>query len=326
MTPIKMTPVYKSYLWGGDHLRSVFGKVTPEPPVAESWEVASHAAGMSVAANGECAGMTIPEITKKYGKDFLGDTITEEEVFPLLLKILDANDRLSVQVHPEDAYANEHENGEKGKTEAWYILHAEEGASLIYGFRPDVTKESFRKAIEEGTLEEILNKVPCKAGDVFFIPAGTVHAVGAGLLIAEIQQNSNTTYRVFDYNRVGADGKLRELHVEKALAVSDVSSAVGKEKTEALVVEDGANKREYVLCNPYFAFEKLICTGEMADDTENKLMILFIAEGEGEVDGVPFKRGDSLLIPAETGIYQLKGNCEVLKFYVPAETDYAKFA
>ena len=321
MYPIKTTPVYKQYIWGGENLKKLYNKDIPGYPTAESWEVGCHPNGMSLVANGEYKGMTVADVIKKEGSKILGDNISVDEKFPLLLKVLDAEGNLSVQVHPEDEYANIHENGEKGKTEMWYVLSAKEGASLVYGFKEGVTKEIYEKSIADGTLENILNYVDVKAGDVFFIPAGTVHAIGAGIIIAEMQQNSDTTYRVYDYNRVGADGKKRELHIEKALDVSDISCVTGKEKAPGLTVEiEGGTDTYYVACK-YFAFDELNIKSSVKINTNNRMHILFVSKGEGEIKynggTESINAGQSLVIPADLGEYAIIGECTVLKSFVP---------
>lgn len=316
MYPLKTSPVFKNYIWGGNNIKKIYSKNTPEPPVAESWEISAHPDGECLIANGEYKGKTINEVSELMGSDFLGKSIKKGEKFPLLLKILDACDRLSVQVHPSDEYARINENGEKGKTEAWYILSAEKGASLIYGFKENVTKEIFEKAINEGKCEDCLNKVECAPGDVFYIPSGTVHAVGKGLMIAEIQQSSNTTYRVFDYNRRDKNGNLRELHIKKALDVCNFKSSAGKEKTVGKAEKIGDNTLLHIIDNEFFVFEKLCIEKRMVCKTEDLLHLLFIENGEGSVGGESFKKGDSILIPAGMNEYEIKGNCSVLKYYV----------
>lgn len=311
--PMKMSPVFKQYIWGGNNIKKIYGKNTPLPPVAESWEISAHPDGISVVANGEYKGKTIEELKEILGGEFLGDSLKADEKFPLLLKILDAHDRLSVQVHPDDNFAQKHENGEKGKTEAWYILDAEEGARLIYGFKENVTAESFEKALKEGEPEKYLNFVPCAKGDVFYIPAGTVHAVGKGLLIAEIQQSSNTTYRVFDYNRRDKDGNLRPLHIDKALMVSNFDCTIGKEKTESRRVDEN---KEVFIDNDFFVFEKISFEKEYKTNTKNRLHMLFVAEGYAEIMGESFKAGDSLLIPAGLLEYTISGSGEILRYFV----------
>ncbi len=315
MKPIKMKPCFKQYIWGGDNIRAVYGKDTPEPPVAESWEISAHPDGLSVADGGECDGMTIPQLCEKFGKEFYGSSMEADEPFPLLLKILDANDRLSVQVHPDDAYAKVHENGGKGKTEAWYILHAEEGATLIYGFAEDITRDEFRKAIEEGRCESVLNHVPCSEGDVFYIPAGTVHAVGKGLMIAEIQQSSNTTYRVYDYMRRDAQGNLRELHIEKALDVSRTESSRGSEKCVGTVENVGSGRVKHIIANEFFCFDEIETDGKLEADTKGRLHLVFAADGDLCVGGLKLKKGDSALIPACVGKYDIEGKGKLLLYY-----------
>ena len=303
MKPIKMKPCFKQYLWGGNNIKIIYGKDTPEPPVAESWEISAHSDGLSTVDGGECDGMTIPQLCEKYGSDFYGNSMTADEPFPLLLKVLDANDRLSVQVHPDDAYAQVHENGGKGKTEAWYILHAEKGASLIYGFAKDLSKDDFRAAIESGKTESVLNSVSCEDGDVFYIPAGTVHAVGKGLMIAEIQQSSNTTYRVYDYDRRDAQGNLRELHIEKALEVSRTSSSKGMEKSRGTCETVGDNTIRHLIDNKFFCFDEICVESTYLADTKNLLHMIFVAEGSFKIGDIALKKGDSALGPACVGKY-----------------------
>ena len=237
------------------------------------------------------------------------------EEFPLLLKILDAEDNLSVQVHPDDEYAYKNENGGKGKTEAWYILSANDGAELIYGFNKDVTKEEFAASIEAGKLDEILNRVPCNKGDVFYIPAGTVHAVGKGMMIAEIQQSSNTTYRVYDYNRRDKDGNLRELHIEKAIDVSNLKSSKSSEKTLGDIREINGTTVKTFIDNEFFGFDELTINGCFDSNTKNKLYLTLVIDGEFTINDVEFKKGESALIPASIGEYKICGNGVVLRFW-----------
>ena len=218
MRPFELIPPIKDYIWGGTKLREEFGKESGLERLAESWELSCHKDGVSVISGGEFDGMTLSEFVEEH-PEALGKNCGRFEFFPVLIKLIDARDDLSVQVHPDDDYAMRVEGG-YGKTEVWYVIDCEEGAELIYGFAEETDSDTFRRAIEEGTLLDIVNRVPVKKGDVFFIEAGTLHAIGKGILIAEIQQNSNTTYRVYDYGRLGADGKPRELHIDKALDVT----------------------------------------------------------------------------------------------------------
>lgn len=323
-----MKPEYKEIIWGGTKLRERYGKEIPFAKTAESWEIAAHPNGVSTVCEGPLSGKTLPELMKEKGEALLGTRVmaSGSEKFPLLVKFLDAADRLSLQVHPEDAYAAEHENGEFGKTEMWVVLDATPGAKLIYGVKEGVNRESFGEAMANGTAEELVNFVSVKTGDVFYIPAGTLHAIDKGLLIAEIQQNSDTTYRVFDWNRVGADGKPRELHTEKALDVINFTAPAGKEKVEGLTVKVGDNTRTILVAGKYFATEKWTVLGTWQQEVDPKRFeILLITEGEGSVtaDGetVSFKAGDSFLLPADCKSFTVKGSCECLRSYVPDVTE-----
>lgn len=320
--PLKMNPVYKEPIWGGKKLREVFGKDIPSDYTGESWEIACHKNGISTVSNGDLKGKTLIEVIETYGKDALGTKIGNQgmERFPLLLKIIDASDKLSVQVHPEDEYARIHE-GEFGKTEMWIVLDARPNAQLVYGVKAGVSKEEFEKAIKTGTLENYLNFVDVRKGDVFFIPAGTIHAIGEGLLIAEIQQNSDTTYRVYDWNRVDDKGNSRELHIKKALDVSNLSGFTGKEKVNGRIVKEGENIRNYLVSCEYFSTEILDISNESKERLSGeKFNLLLFFEGKGKIkykEGfVSFKSGDSFFVPANMGDYYICGQCKVIKSYI----------
>ena len=205
MYTLKLKPALKDYLWGGTRLKTEYKMETNLEKVAEAWVLSTHKDGAGIVLNGELEGKTLTEAVAAFGTDCLGENGKKFSYFPILIKLIDAKDDLSVQVHPDDEYALRVE-GEYGKTEMWYIVDCEEGATLYYGFKEEISKEQFRAKIADNTITDVLNKVPVKKGDVFFIPSGTIHAIGKGILIAEIQQNSNTTYRVSDYGRLGADG------------------------------------------------------------------------------------------------------------------------
>lgn len=229
---------YKERVWGGTSLRDRLNKKIPYDHTGESWEVACHDNGDSIIRNGVLQGLTLKEALQVHAKEITGQDMKADEKFPLLIKFIDAKDKLSVQVHPEDAYAMINENGELGKSEAWYILDAKPGAKLIAGLKDKVSKEDFIEALEKkGELEHVLNEVEVHTGDVINIPAGFVHAIEDGILLAEIQQNSDTTYRVYDWNRVGLDGKSRELHVDKSLDVIDFEGKHAKEITKGLGIK-----------------------------------------------------------------------------------------
>ncbi len=308
MTPFRLTAPCKDYLWGGNRLRE-YGKISDKDIIAESWELSCHPDGESIIADGESAGMTLTAFLAVH-PEALGKNCEHFDRFPVLVKLIDARDNLSVQVHPDNEYALRVE-GEYGKTEMWYIVDADEGAELIYGFKESITKEEFRRAIEENTLLDKVNRVPVKPGDVFFIEAGTLHAIGKGILIAEIQQNSNTTYRVYDYGRVGADGKPRELHIEKALDVTNLTPA----KQQAVLPESGGS-RLLASCSYFHS---------VLQSVENKLSVpalfdsfqhLLILEGEAElVSGnsvIPLKKGTSVFVPAGTDAFRINGKCKFI--------------
>ena len=302
-------------------MRDRFGKDIPDGFAAESWEISAHPDGPCTIANGIYAGMQLAEALNRYPSELLGEK--RYQTFPLLVKFLDANQDLSVQVHPDDAYAKEHENGSLGKTEMWYVIDAKPGAKLVYGLKSGTTREGFRTAIENGTLEEVLQYVPVKKGDTFFIPAGTLHAICGGLLIAEIQQSSNTTYRVYDYNRRDKDGNLRPLHGEKAVEVTNLHTAAQSGAVPP-VIKDGNMVTVLASC-PYFEtvkYEVGSCARMAARDA---FELLVFTEGGGSVayDGgeEPFRSGDSFFIPAALGDYTIHGACDVLRIYIPEQQE-----
>ena len=219
MLPFRLQPVFKNYLWGGTRLIDEWGKTPGTPTLAESWELASHKDGDSMILDGELAGMPLSEAVKEYPA-LVSEKFRPSETFPLMVKLIDAQQPLSIQVHPFNDYARRVEHS-RGKTESWYILNHDEGAYIYLGFKRSVSRWDFEQAIMTDTITDLLRKVYVKDGDLFFIPAGTIHAIGPGITLAEIQENSNITYRVYDYGRVGADGKPRELHIAKALDVTN---------------------------------------------------------------------------------------------------------
>ena len=312
----KLSPAFKDYLWGGTKLRDVYGKNCDFEKIAESWELSTHAAGQSVIEGGENNGLTLNAYIEKLGKGILGTNCARFSDFPVLIKFIDAKQPLSVQVHPSDEYGLRVE-GEYGKTEMWYVVASDPGASLYFGVNRELTKEEFRKHIEDNTLTDVLYKADVKPGDVFFIEAGTIHAIGEGILICEIQQNSNTTYRVYDYGRIGADGKPRELHVEKAIDVSTLTPSDTADKQSAPEVIEGGTKTALASCE-YFTTEKYEVDGTVEIDVdETSFASLVITAGEGKVKGeeneIAFKAADSIFVPAGAGKVQITGKCTVVK-------------
>ncbi len=318
MQPFKLISPIKDYIWGGTKLREEFGKESSLERLAESWELSCHKDGSSVIADGKYAGKTLPEYIAE-NPAALGENCKKFEFFPVLIKLIDACDNLSVQVHPDNEYAQRVE-GEYGKTEMWYIVDCDDDASLIYGFKDRISKEDFRKAIEENTLLDKVNTVPVKKGDVFFINAGTLHAIGKGILIAEIQQNSNTTYRVYDYGRVGADGKPRELHIEKALDVTELKPAPEQNSYIPLALEgDCAGTSVQLLADcEYFTVSKAELDSSLyvAEATDASFIHILAVEGSGILsDGseeMTLKKGESIFIPAGSGKYNITGNCSII--------------
>ncbi len=324
ITPLKTTPVFKQYIWGGSALKDKYNKDIKDNFAAESWELSCHDDGLSLIAEGEHAGKTLKEVVMGDKLNMLGDETIE--TFPLLVKFLDANDKLSVQVHPDDKYAFENENGALGKTEMWYIIDAKPDAKLVYGLKNGVTKEQFEKGIEDGTLEELLNYVPAKKGDAFFIPATTLHAIGSGLLIAEIQQSSNTTYRAYDYNRTDKDGNKRELHVKKAVDVTSLKSVEGMEKYIPIRYTEGSSDAYIISSCEYFAVIKYIL-GQDRDarvvPEKPRFELIMCLEGEAVISynggTMNIKAGDSVFMPAALGEYSFEGQGEILRSFVPCE-------
>lgn len=306
LSPVKLSPAFKDYLWGGTKLKEKYNKKSDLEIVAESWEMSCHKDGQSTVITGEYAGKTLSEYVEILGKDALGKKAEKFSYFPLLIKFIDAKDNLSIQVHPADDYALKVE-GEYGKTEMWYVLEAEEGAYLYYGFNRDITKEEFAERIKNNTILEVLNKVNVKKGDVFFIDAGTVHAIGAGLMICEIQQNSNTTYRVYDYDRRDKEGNARPLHVEKAIEVSKLTKAPELKGTENDVLAS---------CE-YFTVKKSMVNGDTKITIdESSFVSLIVVDGDGEIalgdDKLALTKGDSVFVPAQNGEIVMNGKMEVI--------------
>lgn len=319
MEPIKLSPAYKDYLWGGTKLKTEYGKQSDLDIVAESWELSTHKDGQSIVASGADKGKTLSAYIAEHGEDILGANAKKFDYFPILIKFIDAKDNLSIQVHPDDAYALKNE-GEYGKTEMWYILEAEEGASLYYGFNRGITREEYQQKIEDNTILDVLNKVAVKKGDVFFIKSGTVHAIGKGIVICEIQQNSNTTYRVYDYDRRDAQGNPRQLHVAKALEVSTLGPADTENGSKPETNCGGYTDKVLSSCN-YFTVHRLKIQSSAALRTDTtSFRSLIITEGNavltmGETI-LSVTKGDSIFLPAQDADYTIEGTCEVILSYV----------
>lgn len=318
--PLLLRPSGKDYLWGGSRLNDEFEKNIDLNPLAETWECSSHPDGPSYVVGGEFGGKKLAEVLKTH-PEYLGTRHKGENALPILIKFIDAKKDLSVQVHPTDTYAKEHENGQLGKTEMWYVLDASKDAKLVYGLKRDRTEEQMRKAIAEGTLMKDLQWVPVKKDDLFFIEAGTIHAIGAGALVAEIQENSNLTYRLYDYDRVGKDGKKRELHVDKALQVANLkSSAEPRQPLRVLKYRQGLAYELLTRCK-YFEVYRMIVNTERRQKVhyradEIAFRVLLCVNGCGTIsseDGsITFYKGDCIFVPADSETLTIHGQAQFL--------------
>lgn len=309
MAILKLKPSCKDYLWGGHRLVEEYGKEYDGDVLAETWELSCHPDGPSYITNGKYAGKTLNQYIEEEGKEVLGTHCRRFRDFPILTKFIDARDNLSIQVHPDNRFALKNE-GQYGKTEMWYVMDAEKDAFLYYGFKKEISKEEFAKRIREDTLLEVLNAVPVHKGDVLFIESGTIHAIGKDILIAEIQQNSNVTYRVYDYGRVGKDGKKRDLHIEKALAVTN----------RVPIVRDGSSYPHVADCD-YFTVDKLNLDGNImkkleGNVSETSFASILLLDGKGTISSqgetLEFERGDSFFLSAGSGAYTMEGSCDAL--------------
>lgn len=299
MPVLKLKPACKDYIWGGDKLRTEYGLSGDGTRLAEGWMLSCHPDGPSIIENGPYAGKTLAQYIEAEGKAVLGSFGLLFSDFPILVKLIDAKDNLSIQVHPSNKYAFEHEH-QYGKTEMWYILEAEPGAFLYYGFEKEISREEFARRIEQNTLLEVLHRQPVKKGDCYFIPSGTLHAIGKGIVLAEVQQNSNVTYRVYDYGRVGADGKPRALHVAQEQAV-----------TQCRPARTDYNFGGHLARCEYFTTDRL--DGDFVDCCDDESFTsLLVLEGEGTLccgdESVCAVKGDSFFLPAESGDYSLCGS------------------
>jgi len=307
--PLRFHPVYQPYIWGGDKLRTHLGRTdTPEGIVAESWEISSRDDGMGVVAEGPLADQPFQCLIDRYPREILGSHVKSDH-FPLLIKVLDAAKTLSVQVHPNDRTAAKF--GGEAKTETWYILEADPGACVYCGIESGVTPDAFRKAIQDDTVEPLLKKIPVQAGDAIFVPGGRVHAIASGCLLLEVQQNSNTTYRIYDWGRVGADGKARQLHIDQAMQVS-IFEEEESAKTPSKPMDPLAGMpRERIMVSPYFLLERLqLETTATLPASPECFQVLFALDGELEVtaggEAVRIPLGSSVLLPAAAPAAELR--------------------
>lgn len=320
--PFLLKPSGKDYLWGGSRLNDDFSKEIDLMPLAETWECSTHPDGPSTVASGVFIGQTLAEVLKSH-PEYLGTHPVTEGELPILIKLIDAKKDLSVQVHPGDDYAREHEDGQLGKTEMWYVLDAAKDSKLVYGLHHSVGKEQLRRSIGDGTVEKYLQKIPVKKDDLFYIEAGTIHAIGAGALIAEIQENSNLTYRLYDYNRVGKDGKKRKLHIDKALNVANLNaSAEPRQPLRVLKYRPGCASELLCRCK-YFEVHRMLVNTERCRDMvdyqadSSSFRVLLCTDGcgaiyFGEKDSLCFFKGDCIFVPADSAKLKIHGRAQFL--------------
>lgn len=331
--PFLCKPAGMDYLWGGNRLNEEFGKEIALSPLAETWECSTHPDGPSMVADGEFAGRTLRQVLEQH-PEYLGTHPKANGELPILIKFIDARQDLSVQVHPDDAYAALHEEGSLGKTEMWYVLDAEEDTRLVYGFYNDIEEEALRESLEDGTVEKYLQKIPVQKDDVFFLEAGTVHAIGAGALIAEIQENSNLTYRMYDYERKDKNGQKRPLHIDKALQVANLkSSAAPRQPMRLLRYEPGCAREFLCRCN-YFQVERMLVqtagldAGVHYQTGSNSFQVLLCLEGDAklqfasdvkqvpgegdEAECICMKKGDCVFVPADSIPMRIYGKAQFL--------------
>lgn len=318
--PFLLQPVGKDYLWGGRRLNDEFEKNIDMSPLAETWECSTHPDGLSIVASGEYAGRDLASVLQEH-PEYLGTHPETKGELPILIKFIDANQDLSVQVHPTDEYARNNENGAWGKTEMWYVLDAANEAKLIYGLKHDMEPVQLKRALESGIVEKYLQKVPVCKDDVFFIPAGTIHAIGAGALVAEIQQNSNLTYRFYDYERVDKQGNKRKLHVDKALEAADLhASCTPRQPMRVLKYRPGVASELLCRCK-YFEVQRMLVNTERrqqvyfrADELSFRVLLCINGCGTMEFEGesLHFYKGDCIFVPADSVEIRIHGQVQFL--------------
>lgn len=315
-SPVKLKPAFQNYLWGGTNLRDLYHKNVPKGwrMIAESWELSTHENGLSLIDSGDFAGKTLKSYLEYFGPKVLGKRF-QTATLPILFKIIDAKKDLSVQVHPDDDYAYKYE-GQAGKTEVWYILQAKPKSRLYCGFKKKIDKKEFSQRIKNNTLTEVLQSLEAKKGDVFFIPAGTIHAIGKGIVLAEVQQNSDLTYRLYDYGRKDAQGKTRPLHIDKGLEVIDLTPGLKNKKFAPIPLKSKTHIT--TLANsPYFVVKSLTIDKGIEllvlDDTYQALFVVkgnFVLHYQDQK--FPLSMGETIFLPADLGTYFLQGKGEVL--------------
>lgn len=310
--PILLHPAGKNYLWGGTRLKTEYGKNIPLQPLAETWECSTHPDGLSVVASGAYKGRTLKDVLAEH-PEWLGTHPKDTGELPVLIKFIDAAHDLSIQVHPNDAYALQHE-GQAGKTEMWYVLDAEPDASLIYGFLHDMDEEKLHRCLNEGTLLNHLQKVKVHKDDVFFIEPGTIHAIGGGVLLAEIQESSNVTYRVFDYERVDKNGQKRTLHIKQAVDVLNMKKAPQvRQQMRVMQYRPGSASETICRCE-YFQVSHVLLSEKFECLVEStSFQVLLVLDGKIKIEELTVKKGDCVFLPADSGTITITGKGQLLQ-------------
>lgn len=320
--PFLLKPATKDYLWGGNRINDDFGKNISVHPLAETWECSTHPDGKSVIASGFFLGMTLDEVFKQYPEMMGSHAISVANgQFPIMIKFIDAKEDLSIQVHPNDEYAKQYENS-LGKTEMWYVLGARSDSHIVYGFNCELDKDQAKQIISNDTVEKYLNTIQVHKNDVFFIEPGTIHAIGSGTLIAEIQENSNITYRLYDYNRVDKNGKKRQLHIDKALDVVNLKQTVlPRQPMRVLKYQNGFASESLGSCK-YFQVDRIILNTEVnrnlcfyqTDSTSFRVLLCIDGCGSILVDDniMNFFKGDCIFVPANSAQLKLHGKAQLL--------------
>ncbi|MFC0024038.1 mannose-6-phosphate isomerase, class I [Neobacillus cucumis] len=310
MEPLFLKPVFKERIWGGTALQSEFGYSIPSDKTGECWAISAHPNGPSIIENGSFAGYTLDKLWKEHPELF-GNP--QEEVFPLLTKILDANMDLSVQVHPDDTYAKAHENGELGKTECWYIIDCKEDADMIFGHTAK-TKEEFIQQINEGNWDGLLRRVKIKPGDFFYVPSGTIHALCEGTLVLETQQSSDTTYRVYDYDRKDEQGNLRDLHLDKAIEVTTIPHQVAQ-SNPSVELKGNVQITNFVESD-FFSVYKWDVEGQASFSFNDQYVLFSVIKGEGQLshngESYALTKGTHFILPVGLGGFTIDGECQLI--------------
>ena len=319
--PFLLLPSGKDYLWGGNKLKKEYNKKIDMEPLAETWECSTHKDGPSFINSGVYKGKKLVEVLKEH-PEFIGTHPIGKETLPILVKLIDAQKDLSVQVHPNDEYASKYENGQLGKTEMWYVLEAKENAKLIYGFNINTNKELLQKSVKDGTIVKYLNTVPVKKGDIFYIKPGTVHAICEGIIVAEVQENSNLTYRLYDYNRLDKNGKTRPLHIDKGLDVINYKATNEvRQPMRVYNYKNGYASELICRCKYFEIHREIINTAKKEEKYKfstdiNSFHVLLCINGQGKLimdkENIDFIKGDCIFIPANSIQIEIDGDAEFL--------------